>query len=218
MHSGLLVQQLPRILLPSVLPLRFVHFLKKKSCIQKQKNKLLKVCRIKPIRRSRNSPTRPEQLSLLCLSSGKTLHPVTAGKRQLVSGRNLYKFISTRMIHPYLRKSVSLLELRNRERSHVVAHLLSGFDGSLHQPLSGFTHHTFTTTSYERQSLRQLSHLDHWENVDKIQALDLMRLQAVRALHLWKHGHDFLGQSSVKKTYGDEEPDISVILLKPVRR
>lgn len=91
------------------------------------------------------------------------------------------------MIHPYLGKSVSLLELRNGERSHIVAHLLSGLDGSLHQPLGGFTGHTVKARSREGQSLRQLSHLDHWEDVDKIQALDLMRLQAMRTLHLWKH-------------------------------
>lgn len=103
------------------------------------------------------------------------------------------------MIRPYLWKSVSLLELRNGEGPHVVAGLLSGLDGSLHQPLSGFTDHTVKTRSSEGQSMRQLSHLDHWENVDKIQALDLVRLQAMRTLHFWKHGHNFLRQSSAKK-------------------
>lgn len=106
------------------------------------------------------------------------------------------------MIRPYLWKSVSLLELRNGEGPHVVAHLLSGLDGSLHQPLSGFTDHTVKTRSSEGQSMRQLSHLDHWENVDKIQALDLVGLQAMRTLHFWKHGHNFLRQSSAKKKKG----------------
>lgn len=38
---------------------------------------------------------------------------------------------------PYLWKPVALLELGNGEGPHVVAHLLSGLDGSLYQPLSG---------------------------------------------------------------------------------
>lgn len=47
-------------------------------------------------------------------------------------------------------------------------------------------------------SVSELSHLNHWENVDEIQPLDLMRLQAMRTLHLREHRHYFLRQSSAK--------------------
>lgn len=41
--------------------------------------------------------------------------------------------------------------------------------------------------------------------MDEIQALDLMRLQTMGTLHLGKHRHDFLCQSSAGREEEDEE-------------
>lgn len=57
-------------------------------------------------------------------------------------------------LQPYLGHAVSLVELRDGVRPHVVAHLLPGLDGSLHQPLQETPH---TAVTHNTQSLRLYS-------------------------------------------------------------
>lgn len=97
---------------------------------------------------------------------------------------------------------MGLLELGDGESSDGVAHLLSGLDGSLHQPLSGCTQDRRSRQGHLKVKEGPLPHLDHREDVDEVQALDLMRLQAMRTLHFRKHRHDLLCQSS--RTRGEE--------------
>lgn len=106
----------------------------------------------------------------------------------------------------YLREAVALLELRDGVGSHVVAHLLFGLDGPLHQPL-GRRHNTEPITlngpspagpceAESQSSPGEPSHLYHRENVNEVQPLDLMRLQTMRTLHLREDGHELLCQRS----------------------
>lgn len=83
---GLLIQQLLCIPVPPVLPLWFVHFLEKNEAHSKKPDGYLNnrptiwlhFILVYRLYQCSHSPTRPAPPSLLCLSSGRTLDPVTA--------------------------------------------------------------------------------------------------------------------------------------------
>ena len=108
--------------------------------------------------------------------------------------------------HPHLWSLVVLAELGLREGSNVVSHLLPRCNGQLHQPLGvepgchAQCNGSIITSA--GQACRR--YLNDWVDVDEVQPLDLVGLQAVRTLHARQDCHYLLSQSTTRRVREEE--------------
>ena len=99
-----------------------------------------------------------------------------------------------------------LAELGLREGSNVVSHLLPRCNGQLHQPLGvePGCHAQCNGSIITSAGWACKQYLNDWVDVDEVQPLDLVGLQAVRTLHARQDCHYLLSQSTTRRVREEE--------------